>query len=270
MKNSTILTLLTTIFLVLQLQVNAQTTYVPDDNFEQALIYLGYDSGPLDNFVPTANISQLTSLFLYNENISDLTGIEDFTALKSLECTQNQLISLDLSANTALEEFSCNLNKLTSLDMSANTALKSLYCDQNQLTSLNVKNGNNTNFTAFLATNNPNLNCITVDDANNVPSLFQNNVDADVNFNEDCSTLSASEVEISHVYIGPNPITNLLTIDLANTNTNLESAVLYDITGKIVLQTNKTTLVTTHLQSGLYILEVTTDKKILTKKLIKK
>jgi len=33
-----------------------QNTFVPDDNFEQALIDLGYDTPPLDNVVPTANI----------------------------------------------------------------------------------------------------------------------------------------------------------------------------------------------------------------------
>ena len=34
----------------------------------------------------------------------------------------------------------------------------------NQLTTLDVANGNNTNFTTFVATNNPNLTCISVDD----------------------------------------------------------------------------------------------------------
>ena len=34
----------------------AQNTYVPDNNFEQALIDLGYDD-VLDDSVPTANIS---------------------------------------------------------------------------------------------------------------------------------------------------------------------------------------------------------------------
>ena len=34
----------------------AQQTYVPDDNFEQALINLGYDN-VLDNYVNTSNIN---------------------------------------------------------------------------------------------------------------------------------------------------------------------------------------------------------------------
>ena len=39
--------------------VFTQNTYVPDDNFEQALIDLGYDT-TLDDSVLTANISSIT------------------------------------------------------------------------------------------------------------------------------------------------------------------------------------------------------------------
>ena len=44
------------ILLTFRLHSFAQQTYVPDDNFEQALINLGYDIEPLDDYVPTANI----------------------------------------------------------------------------------------------------------------------------------------------------------------------------------------------------------------------
>ena len=79
----------------------SQTTYVPDDNFEQALIDLGYDD-TLDDYVLTANISGVTYLNVAGKEISDLTGIEDFTALTNLQCWSNSLTSLDVSANTAL------------------------------------------------------------------------------------------------------------------------------------------------------------------------
>ncbi len=39
-----------------------QNTFVPDDDFEQALIDLGYDSGPLDDLVLTANINAIINL----------------------------------------------------------------------------------------------------------------------------------------------------------------------------------------------------------------
>jgi len=51
----------------------AQTTHVPDNNFEQALIDLGYDD-ELDDYVLTANISGVTELIVSSKSISDLTG----------------------------------------------------------------------------------------------------------------------------------------------------------------------------------------------------
>ena len=78
-------------------------TYVPDDNFEQALIDLGYDD-VLDDSVATASIYDVTYLNVEERGISDLTGIEDFTALTYLNCSVNQLTSLDVSYNNALED----------------------------------------------------------------------------------------------------------------------------------------------------------------------
>ena len=114
-----------------------QTTVIPDANFEQALIDLGYDTGTPDGSVPTANISGVDSLYILNKNISDLTGIEDFTALTYLFINDN-LASLDISNNTALTHLDCRLNYLTSLDLSQNTGLTTLKCQSNQLTSLDL------------------------------------------------------------------------------------------------------------------------------------
>lgn len=114
-----------------------QKTYVPDDNFEQALIDMGYDD-ILDDYVITSNISGVTSLNLYNKGIGSLIGIEDFTSLTSLKCTENILTSLDLSQNKALTELVCSDNQLTNLDISQNVELTLLICHNNQLTSLDV------------------------------------------------------------------------------------------------------------------------------------
>ena len=83
-----------------------EKTYVPDDNFEQALIDLGYDDA-LDDSVLTANISSVTTLNVSNDSISDLTGIENFTALTTLYCGGNALDSLDVSSNTAINIMHC-------------------------------------------------------------------------------------------------------------------------------------------------------------------
>ncbi len=116
----------------------SQQTYVPDANFEHHLIDIGVDSGFIDGYVLTANISGHLGLNLTGLSISDLTGIEDFVALESLFCGDNQLTNLDLSQNFALTYLSCYENLLTNLDVSSNTVLTTLNCEDNLLTSLDV------------------------------------------------------------------------------------------------------------------------------------
>jgi hypothetical protein len=116
----------------------SQQTYVPDANFEHHLIDIGLDSGFINGYVLTANISGHLGLNLTGLSISDLTGIEDFVALESLYCGDNQLTNLDLSQNFALTQLSCYENILTNLDVSSNIALTTLNCEDNLLTSLDV------------------------------------------------------------------------------------------------------------------------------------
>ena len=139
-------------------------TYIPDYYFEQSLIQLGYDN-IMDNFVLTSNIDHIESLVVNSYNIYNLTGIEDFTALTSLHCIDNQLTSLDVSNNTNLTELACSYNQLTSLDL---------------------RNGNNTNMYAFYSNNNPYLTCISVDDAAWSTTNWWN-IDAQSYFSEDCN-----------------------------------------------------------------------------------
>ena len=88
---------------VISVNIYAQKTYIPDDNFEQRLIDLNIDKdGIVNDSVATADISGLTSLDIKYQNISDLTGVEDFMSLQMLFCHNNELTSINLSKNTAL------------------------------------------------------------------------------------------------------------------------------------------------------------------------
>ncbi len=119
-----------------------QQTYVPDDNFEAALEYMGIGNGiPNDDYVDTYNISDIFSLYISFQDISDLTGIEDFLSLRSLHVQGNQL---------------------TNIDLSNNTDLKILYVDGNQLTQLDISN--NLLIELLHVFNNPGLECINVYD----------------------------------------------------------------------------------------------------------
>lgn len=108
----------------------------PDANFRNYLIN--------DHFGSDAPLSALDVLsctnmrYAYGKDISDLTGIELFTALQLLDCSENNLTHLDLSKNTALRELHCNHNDIPSLDLSNNTALVYLRCNSTNLTSLDL------------------------------------------------------------------------------------------------------------------------------------
>ena len=83
-------------------------------------------------------IRAVTKLYLSYAELSDLSGIEWFTGLEVLDCSDNLLTELDLSQNSNLLSLRCNSNQLTELDLSHNTALIELYCYANQLTELDL------------------------------------------------------------------------------------------------------------------------------------
>nr|WP_198999646.1 T9SS type A sorting domain-containing protein [Flavobacterium sp. ASV13] len=119
-------------------EIGPQYTLIPDVNFENKLIALGIDTGTPDGMVLTSRVSSITELNLYNSNISDLTGIEDFQALTNLNLMSNKIITLDLSENIALTNLNAGYNKLTTLNTSKNVALQYLSLYYNEITSLDL------------------------------------------------------------------------------------------------------------------------------------
>ena len=128
---------------------------MPDDNFEQALINLGFDD-ILDDYVQTNNISSIDSINLNNMDINDLTGINDFSSLTQLYCDSNNLISLDVAQNDTLYLVSCNDNNLSSLEVPS--SLTTLLCANNSLINLNLES----EFMFSLIANNNNLENLTM------------------------------------------------------------------------------------------------------------
>ncbi|PQJ81788.1 T9SS type A sorting domain-containing protein [Polaribacter glomeratus] len=260
-------------------------TDVPDDNFEAYLEANGMGNGIAnDNYVTTANISTVTNLNVSNLSILDLTGIGGFSALTHLNCSNNLLISLDLRQNIALTVLQCNNNALTSillksssksnqsngLDLSQNSSLVELDCSSNQLTYLNVKNGNNTSFTEFNATNNPNLTCVEVDDVAWSVANWTN-IDATTTFvsnQTECSTLSTDTLNSLKFELYPNPTSGKITIEV------LEKAELkiYSVLGKeikrLYLNNGKNEINNLNLAKGIYLFKVVTKEKTSTKKVI--
>ena len=117
-------------------------TSVPDDNFEQVLINLGYDD-TMDDYVLTSSINNIQYIDLSYNPIADLTGIEDFSALETLVCSGMLLSELDVSNNSELAVLECSFNNLNTLDVSNNTNINTLNCSGNNLSELDVSNNLN-------------------------------------------------------------------------------------------------------------------------------
>ena len=117
--------------------IPVDAAHFPDANFRSYLLETPYivKSHLFASDIPKGNFMDIE-----NKEIASLKGIEYFTNLLYLYCENNQLTTLDLSANTMLLKLRCDNNNLTSLDLSKNTSLNYLSASNNQLTTLNVKN----------------------------------------------------------------------------------------------------------------------------------
>lgn len=178
---------------------------IPDGNFKFALL----------NHTPTIDTNgdgkiQCTEAEAVTENlalslkgINNMTGIEAFKNIKQLFLSDNNLTTLDLSANTALTNVDCSRNKLTSINLGTNTALRNLYIQENQLTSVDVSA-------------NTGLSNLVLND-NNLTNL-------DVSSNTALSNLGFSRNQISQINLSANSALNILvTSDNPITSLDLSS-----------------------------------------------
>jgi hypothetical protein len=207
LKSNNMKLLITAFSILMSMSVFGQNVYIPDVAFKA---YLVGNSAININGDDEIQISEAVAfgggIFCYNLNISDLTGIEAFTALTFLECSSNLLTSLDVSTSTNLEALFCSNNLLTYLNVSNNPILNHLYCYGNLLTSLDVSNtpcgnwqepwfsGAGESLLNGYA-DNPSLFCIQVDNVN----CWNNNSIGSINtsyqyYSEDCNVSSINEL----------------------------------------------------------------------------
>ncbi|WP_121666387.1 T9SS type A sorting domain-containing protein [Mesonia aquimarina] len=272
--------------------LNAQTTSIPDANFEQALIDKGIDSdNTINGMVLTSDISGVTSLNLSTDYVDKITGIEDFTSLKVLNLSDSGIHyvnePLDLSSLQNLEELYINSGgdhitlSVYEIVLTNNPNLELIYAYDNwYLRQIDLK-GSDVNIDelelhiqkygeAF-----DDEICIQVTNANDAQNLQGDYVNWTVtgghNFSENCN-LSVDKFSEESVKIYPNPVQGYVTIQAQS---NLQKASLYSLQGKKTASFSaeelKKEIDLSPINSGVYLLRIVDENgAILTIKLIKK
>lgn len=145
-----------------------------------------------NNILSAAEIARITTINITgNKDIVDLTGIEKFTNLMNLYCSNTGITKLDISNNTELIylycndigitrldvsnnlkllELDCGNTKLNGLDVSNNSKLKIVWCDSNSLAYLNLGENENLEYLSMPAS--VTINLKKVDDTFNIEDKF--------------------------------------------------------------------------------------------------
>jgi Leucine-rich repeat (LRR) protein len=189
-----------------------QNVNIPDANFKAYLVGNSLINTNGDSEIQVSEATNFTgNITLFAGNplyYPDLTGIEAFINLTSLECSGNYITSLDLSQNTELTMLNCGFNQLTMLDLSQNTKLVSLDFRFNQLTSIDLSSNTDLIY----------LNCYT----NLLTSLnLSQNILLETltcAFNQITSLNLSTNTDLNYLYCSDNLINSL---DLSQ-NTKLE------------------------------------------------
>lgn len=107
--------------------------------------------------------------------------------LSVINCARAAVSQLDVKGLPALSVFLCGITQLSEIDLSNNPLLYDISLfNCNNLTSVDIRNGNNTAITTFELLQNPNLNCVNVDDVEYAYNNWANR-DPGLIFSTDCS-----------------------------------------------------------------------------------
>ena len=120
----------------------AQVVTIPDANFKAALLA----HSPVIDLNSDGQI-QVSEAVAFNgtmnvssKSIANMTGVEEFINMKTLNCQSNQITILPTVGLSSLQNLWCTINKLTSLSVTNLASLQTLYCGSNLLTSITLVN----------------------------------------------------------------------------------------------------------------------------------
>jgi len=203
--------LIVVIVLCLGCTNSTEIVHIPDANFKACLIGNVEINTNGDKEIQESEASTFSGkISCKGLDISDLKGIESFHNLRFLDCSKNNLTTIDISNNTKLISLICFGNQLTNLKLGNNTELTEIDCSINQLGTLDVSN--NTNLIG--------LHC----DRNKLTTLFLSNniaLESLVCYQNDLRALDVSKnSKLLSLFCFTNQLTKL---DVSN---NLDLAIL--------------------------------------------
>ncbi len=239
------------------------------------LTYLEAGENELNNLDISQNIN-LQVCKLSNNNLSEIDVSQNLNLL-DLSISHNNISNLNFSFNQVLKQLTCWDNPLTgNLDLSQNEELYRLYCTNTLLSNIDFRNGNNINVTRMWAQENPNLTCIQVDDVAYANSQVCNSSgssgwckDETAIYSEDCN-LGIEEALESQLSIYPNPAKDVIML-YNESDFNIDTVKVYDVLGKLVLEQDNPSnqIDISNLATGLLLLQIETNKGLVSKKIIK-
>ncbi len=177
------------------------------------LTNINFQNNPLLELVNLES-TQIQSLDF--SNLTNLIGIvamycSDLATINLTGCTNLELVAveqcnltvLDVTTNTSLKSIYCTQNYIVHLDVSNCLQLNELMCNYGKLSTLNMNNINLNNIWDFDASANPELTCIEVNDtalANYKWELISGEIDTQQYFSLNCGWDPVTIEEKNTVY----------------------------------------------------------------------
>ena len=243
---------------------------IPDAIFKAYLVGNSNINTNSDSEIQCSEASLYTGgIGIGGQSIQDLTGIESFPNIVSLQAFSNALTTVDLSQNTKLTQLLLENNGALSgqLDLSAMLQLRDFKANNTLISEINVANGSNSSFTRFQSVGNAALTCVQID-SGFTPSVSNGwQVSNSSAYSVSCFSLNVDAFEIERISIYPNPSTSELNIEMTQ---SLKHVMIYSLLGAKVLKSNSKTINTTNLKSGIYIIKIEDENgNVSTKRFIK-
>ncbi len=193
--------------------VNINATNFPDENFRDYVKSMSNKyiststSDQSETVAHVTNSSRFGGINVDSDSISSLKGIEFFSVCQSLDCNNNSISTLDLSANTALDSLICYKNSLTDLNVNNCTLLTYLDCKYNKLTSLSV---NSCSVLDELSCSHNAISSLGMSGCSSLTTLY-------AGYNQLSSLDITSDTSLTYLHVNDNLLTTLNT----SSNTSL-------------------------------------------------